>query len=74
MVEKNGGGFQNALPFREELKTVSVNTDWVEGVFQAAVELARQPEPPVGTETCEHCRYVVNASKFRAESKIEYGA
>lgn len=71
VVQKDGGGFQNSLPFREELKSVPVNTDWVERTFNAAVEVARQDEPPVGSEECNHCNYVSRAGRLMTD-KIEY--
>ncbi|MDP2647785.1 MAG: PD-(D/E)XK nuclease family protein [Candidatus Yanofskybacteria bacterium] len=64
VVQKDGGGFQNSLPFREELRSVPVNTDWVERTFNAAVEVARQDKPPVGSEECNHCNYVSRASRL----------
>lgn len=64
-VDKTGDGFQNTLPFREELRTVQVDPDWVGGVFKQAVQLARQDEPPRHSDECEHCHYVRLANQFQ---------
>ena len=64
-VDKSGGGFENVLPFREILKTVSINSDWVPGVFEAAVEVARQKEAPIVQKHCDHCHYVEMASHLK---------
>src|SRR3989344_782850 len=64
VVQKDGGGFQNALPFREELKTVKVDPSWVGPAFENAVELARSEEPPQHSDDCDHCNYVAMASGF----------
>lgn len=63
-VQKDGGGFKNVLPFKEMLKTVDVHPDWVEDVFERAVETARQDTPPVNPNHCDHCHYVEMASHY----------
>lgn len=63
-VDKTGGGFSNVLPFREELKTVNVNKDWVSDVFEKAVKVARQEEAPQNLSHCDHCHYVKMASQL----------
>ena len=63
VVQKDGGGFQNVLPFREELRAVPVNPDWVGEAFEAAVKLSRQDVPPPPSENCNHCNYVSSASQ-----------
>ena len=65
-VQKDGGGFQNILPFKEELKTVKVNSGWVGDAFERAVALARQDNPPNHSgEDCDHCHYVEMASQHK---------
>src|SRR3989344_753003 len=63
-VDKSGGGFQNALPFIEQLKSVKVNKDWVGDVFEQAGAVARRDTPPDLETPCEHCIYVQKASGF----------
>jgi len=67
VVQKDGGGFQNVLPFREELRAVPVNPDWVQEAFEAAVKLSRQDAPPPPSEECDHCNYVASANKYSVE-------
>ena len=62
VVQKDGGGFQNSLPFKEELRRVDVNPSWIENTFNQAVHAARQEEAPQASPTCEHCNYVIRAS------------
>ena len=62
VVQKDGGGFQNSLPFKEELRRVGVNPSWIENTFNQAVHAARQEEAPQASPTCEHCNYVIRAS------------
>ena len=64
LVLKDGGGFENALPFREELKIIRTNTSWVESAFERAIETARQDTPPVNPNHCDHCHFVQRASEF----------
>ena len=66
-VDKSGEGFQNVLPFHEEVRAVPVNPDWVGDAFAQAVKLARQDEPPKHSDDCDHCHYVRLASEFRLE-------
>ena len=63
-VDKTGGGFQNALPFREELRVVKVDPRWVGDVFEQAVTVARRDIPPELESPCEHCIYVQKAGSF----------
>jgi len=63
-VDKSGGGFQNALPFIEQLKSVKVDTSWVGDVFEQAVAVARRDTPPDLETPCEHCIYVQKAANF----------
>ena len=63
-VDKSGEGFQNALPFREEIRAVPVNPDWGGDAFTQAVKLARQEEPPKHSDDCDHCHYVRLANQF----------
>lgn len=71
-VDKSGGGFQNVLPFIEQLKAVRVNKDWVADVFEQAVTVARRDSPPEIETMCEHCMYVQKAGKFfNAQENIE---
>ena len=62
-VQKDENGFNNALRFREDVRPVKVNMDWVGPAFEAAVEVARQDElPSSGTAGknghCDHCHFV----------------
>ena len=61
-VQKNEDSFNNVLKFREEVRPVKVNTEWVGPAFESAVELARQEEPPSASgnaqKHCDHCHYV----------------
>ena len=62
-VQKDENGFNNVMKFREEVRPVKVNMDWVGPAFESAVELARQDSPPSsGTAGknghCDHCHYV----------------
>src|SRR3989344_1688186 len=66
VIKEGETGFQNALKFREEVKPVKVNTEWVGPAFEAAVELARQDNPPSHSgEDCDHCHYVEMASQHK---------
>lgn len=62
VVLKDGGGFKNALPFREELREISADSSWVGPAFERAVAVARQSQPPenlpIAGEHCDHCHYV----------------
>jgi len=68
-VQKEEDGFHNVLKFKEQVKPVKVNLEWVGSVFEAAVELARQDEPPLVSgntqKHCDHCHYVEMASQFK---------
>lgn len=65
VVQKDGGGFANALPFREELRRVDVDPDWVGPTFERAIETARQETAPINRNHCDHCHYVDMASQHR---------
>ena len=65
-VQKDGGGFQNSLPFKEMLKRVDVNPGWVSDVFERAVQTARQENPPINQNHCDHCHYVEMASQYKS--------
>ncbi len=65
-VQKDGGGFKNVLPFKEILKRIDVDPSWVAGVFERAVETARQDEAPNTLNHCDHCHYVEMASKYKS--------
>ncbi len=64
-VQKDGGGFQNVLPFKEILKRIDVNPSWVSDVFERAVQTARQDIPPINKNHCDHCHYVEMASQYQ---------
>lgn len=64
VVQKDGGGFKNALPFREELRTVPVNSSWVNDVFVQAVNTAKQDHAPDCANNCLHCSFVQKAGIF----------
>lgn len=64
VIKEGEAGFKNVLKFREEVRSVKVNTDWVGPAFENAVELARQDQPPQhNNNKCEHCHYVAMASQ-----------
>ena len=59
VIKEGEDGFKNALKFREEVKPVKVNDEWVGPAFEGAVELARQDNPPEHSGVdCDHCHYV----------------
>ncbi len=71
VIKEGEDGFKNALKFKEELRSVKVNQDWVGPAFESAVELARQDSPPSADEAlaksahCDHCHYVEMASQHQ---------
>lgn len=73
VIKEGETGFENALKFTEEVRSVKVNTEWVGPAFEAAVELARQDGPPSPAEAsakaghCDHCHYVEMASQFNQD-------
>ena len=73
-VDKSGGGFQNALPFIEQLKAIKVDKSWVGDVFEQAVMVARRDTPPDLETPCEHCIYVQKAGAFMPALKNEGNA
>ena len=68
-VQKDENGFNNVLRFKEQVRPVKVNTEWVGPAFEAAVELARQDESPSASgnaqKHCDHCHYVEMASGYK---------
>lgn len=70
-VQKDENGFNNVLRFKEQVKPVKVNMEWVGPAFEAAVELARQDEPPTvknaPSHNCDHCHYVKMAGQFLSD-------
>ncbi len=64
-VQKDGGGFQNVLPFKEQLKRIDVNPSWVSDIFERAVQTARQDIPPINQNHCDHCHYIEMASQHK---------
>ena len=73
LVQKDGGGFKNALPFKEELRAITVNPDWVASSFEQAVNVARQDSPPLIPPAgghCDHCHYVEMASQHKIAEDI----
>lgn len=67
VMKEGEDGFKNALKFREEIRSVKVNKDWVGSAFESAVELARSDKPPLESgnaqKHCDHCHYVNMASQ-----------
>lgn len=67
-VDKSGGGFNNVLPFKEELRAVNVSPDWVADIFERAVGVARQEEAPIvegaPPHHCDHCHFVKMAGQL----------
>lgn len=70
-VDKSGGGFQNVLPFIEQLKAVRVDKSWVADVFEQAVMTARRDTPPDLEIPCPHCLYVQQATKLCAPAPVK---
>ncbi len=72
VIKEGENGFKNALNFKEELKSVRVNAEWVGPAFEAAVELARSDGSPSKSgnaqKHCDHCHYVEMASEHRLTS------
>lgn len=68
-VQKEGEtAFNSVLKFREEIRSVKVNTEWVGDAFEEAVKVARSEKPPKthpGKDECDHCHYVEMASKHQ---------
>jgi hypothetical protein len=62
-VNKSTGGFDNALHFDEEVRTVKVDSTWVQDAFERAVKLARQGNAPTAAGDCKHCTFVSSAGK-----------
>jgi len=73
-VKKEGEtAFNGALKFREEVRSVKVNTDWVGDAFEAAVAVARAdapPELPPRDNHCDHCHYVKLASDGKVNPDV----
>lgn len=64
-VQKDENGFNNVLRFKEDVRPVKVNSEWVGGAFEKAVETARQNEVPNSGGIkghCDHCHYVQMAN------------
>lgn len=74
-VQKDENGFNNVLRFKEQVKPVKVNAEWVGPAFEAAVELVRQDEPPTvsgnAEKHCDHCHYVNSARQLLPEDVNE---
>ena len=72
-VKKDEDGFHNVLKFKEEIRSVKVNMEWVGGAFENAVELARQDEAPSvsgnAQKHCDHCHYTKMGGKFLGVDK-----
>ncbi|HEY4520220.1 MAG TPA: PD-(D/E)XK nuclease family protein [Candidatus Paceibacterota bacterium] len=64
LVQKDGGGFKNFLPFKEELRRIDVQPEWVDATFEQAVKVARQNHAPEGHPECKHCSFVLRAGEF----------
>lgn len=67
-VQKDENIFNNVLRFKEQVKQVKVNMEWVGVAFEGAVELARQDLPPSESgnknKHCGHCHFVQMASRL----------
>lgn len=50
--------FNHQLTFKSEIKKIEVDTSWVYGTFEEAVELARSDLMPPPGDTCNHCQFV----------------
>lgn len=73
VIKEGETGFNNALKFTEEVRSVKVNTDWVGPAFEAAVELARQNEPPgpSAENHCDHCHYTqMSGELFKGDTNV----
>ena len=68
VIKEGENGFKNALNFKEEVKRVKVNTEWVGPAFEKAVALARSDKPPKDGPAkghCDHCHYVEMSSQHQ---------
>lgn len=72
VIKEGEDGFKNALNFREEVKAVKVNKDWVGPAFEKAIAVARSDKPPKDSPApgylgngCTHCNFVEMASEHR---------
>ncbi len=68
VIKEGEDGFANALKFKEDVRPVVVNTDWVGEAFTRAVEIARSEKAPIDKPKkghCDHCHYVDMASRFQ---------
>ena len=66
VIKEGETGFKNALKFKEEVRSIVLNLDWVGDAFTRAVEVARSSEIPIDAPKnnhCDHCHYVEMASK-----------
>jgi hypothetical protein len=67
-VQKDGDAFNGVLNFREEVKSIKVNPDWVGDAFEKAVETVRSDKAPAAGGQkghCDHCHFVEMASKYK---------
>ena len=68
VIKEGETGFNNALKFKEAVRSVVVNTDWVGDAFPRAVEVARSTQIPIDKPKkghCDHCHYVELASQHQ---------
>lgn len=63
VVDKDDG-FGKRLPFREELHEIDTDVSDVYGLFEEAVALLKQSEPPLHSPDCEFGKWLEKASNF----------
>jgi hypothetical protein len=68
-VMKHGEtAFNNTLKFTEEVRSVKVDTSWVQPTLEKAVEVARSDKVPdlsPKNDHCDHCHFVDMASQHK---------
>ncbi len=62
-VDKENG-FEGRLPFKGIVKEVKTNTDYVAGLFDQAVHLAKSDTPPPSHSECEYCIWASHHRNF----------
>lgn len=69
-VMKHGEtAFNNVLKFKEEVRSVKVDTSWVGDAYARAVEVARSdkaPRPNPKDGHCDHCHYVEMSNQYQS--------
>lgn len=69
VMKEGKESFDNVLEFKESVKPVKVNMDWVGNAFERAVQVARSDNPPLDPPSkghCDHCHYVEMSNQHKA--------